>query len=151
MTYEEMNELAENLFNEGDLEGLKEMAEENGIDQEFVSMYVEGEMPQLCDPMTAAMGKIELEEKELKPKDIMVDWIDYLKSQLEMETLAIAVRNPEKRLKGMIGALLKWSFSHQQNVDKDILKAAGVNASKVTLGIPGMGTAKKIIREYYLK
>ena len=31
------------------------------------------------------------------------------------------------------------------------MKAAGVSASKVTLGIPGMAEAKKIINDYYRK
>ena len=35
-------------------------------------------------------------------------------------------------------------------VDPAILKAAGVSAGKCTVGIPGMGTAKKIINNYYL-
>ena len=37
-----------------------------------------------------------------------------------------------------------------QDMDKDIIKAAGVKASKITLGMPGRAEAKKIIREYYL-
>ena len=39
---------------------------------------------------------------------------------------------------------------HQIPVDGDIQTAAKVNAGKVTLGIPGIGTAKKIITDYYL-
>ena len=38
----------------------------------------------------------------------------------------------------------------QTEIDKDILKAAGVTASRVTLGMPGLAEAKKIIKEYYL-
>lgn len=30
-----------------------------------------------------------------------------------------------------------------------MIKAAGVQGASVKLGIPGMGTAKRIIREYY--
>ena len=44
---------------------------------------------------------------------------------------------------------MEWSFKNQIPVDKDILKEAKVNASRVTLGIPGMGEAKKIIKSYY--
>lgn len=55
-----------------------------------------------------------------------------------------------KTLKGCIAAILTWSFKNQQTVDKDIIKAAGVSASKVTLGIPGMARAKKIITDYYM-
>ena len=69
---------------------------------------------------------------------------------MDDEAVAVAVRRKGKSLKGCIGALLAWSFKNQIPIDKEIIKAAGVNASKVTLGIPGMGRAKKIIREYYL-
>ena len=55
-----------------------------------------------------------------------------------------------KEPEGCIAALLKWSFSNQQQIDKDIIKAAGVSAGKVTLGIPGMARAKKIIKDYYM-
>lgn len=150
-SYTEINELAENLFNEGDVDSIKILARENGIDAEMVEAYIEGEIPELCDAMTAAFGKIEVECQELKPKDIMEDWVEYLKSQCsDNEQIALQVRKKEKSLKGCIGALLAWSFKNQQPVDKDIVKAAGVNASRVTLGIPGMGRTKKIIREYYL-
>ena len=149
-SYEEINELAENLFNEGDIESLKVMAEENGIDKEVVCMYTDGVIFELCTPLDAALGKIELECKELNPKEIMEDWVEYLKSQcMDNMNLAMKVREKGKSIKGCIGELLKWSFKNQQSIDKEILNAAGVNA-KVTLGIPGMGRAKKIIKEYYL-
>lgn len=150
-SFGEINELAENLFNEGDMESLKVMAEENGIDKDIVDLYLQGEVPVLCDPLTAALGKIDIECAELKPKEIMEDWVEYLKSQcMENEMIAFQVRKKGKSLKGMIGALLKWSFGHQQQIDKDIIKAAGVSAGRVTLGIPGMGRAKQIIRDYYM-
>lgn len=149
-SHKEINELAENLFNEGDLKSIKDVAKENGIDAEIVEMYIKGEVPELCDALTAALGKIEVESAELKPKEIMEDWVEYLKGQcMENEALALQVRKKGKNLKGCIGALLSWSFKNQQNIDKDILKEAGVT-QKVTLGIPGMGRAKRIIRDYYL-
>jgi hypothetical protein len=43
-----------------------------------------------------------------------------------------------------------WSFKNQQPIDKGIIKAAGVSAGKVTLGIPGMARAKQIITDYYM-
>ena len=150
-SYKEINELAENLFNEGDLKSLRAMAEENGITQEFVEMYIQGDLPVLCDSLTAALGKIEMECKELNPKEIMEDWVEYLRGQcMENELLACQVRRKGKSLKDCIGALLSWSFKNQQQIDKDIIKAAGVSASRVTLGIPGMGRAKNIIIEYYM-
>lgn len=150
-SFDEINELAENLFNEGDTESLRMMAKENGIQEEYVTMYLEGDIPVLCDAMTAALGKIDVEAAELKPKEIMEDWVEYLRGQcLENEILCYQVRKKGKSLKGCIAALLSWSFKNQQTVDKDIIKAAGVSAGRVTLGIPGMGRAKQIITDYYM-
>lgn len=56
-SFEEINELAENLFHEGDTDSLKVMARENGIQEDFVEMYLKGEIPVLCDALTAALGK----------------------------------------------------------------------------------------------
>ncbi len=150
-SFTEINELAENLFNEGDFDSLRKMAAENGIDKEFTEMYIAGETAELIDAQFAALGKIDMECQELKPKEIMEDWVEYIKAQcMESQYIAYGVRRKDKSLKGCIAALLSWSFKNQQTVDKDIVKAAGVSASKVTLGIPGMGRAKKIIKEYYL-
>lgn len=149
---EELNMCAEGLRNEGDKESLFALAEENGIDREDAEDFMTGDLDKLATPLMAALGKIEVECKELKPKQIMVDWIDYIKIQCsESEEMAEAVRKKGKSIKGCIAELLKWSFANQVDIDNDILKAAGVNASRVTLGIPGMGEAKKIIREYYGK
>lgn len=148
----EINELAINLRKEGDRESLNLLAKENGIDSEIAEAFLDGDIDFFCDVMAAAIGKLEVEAAELKPVEIMADWVEYIKGQcLENDKLAVAIRKKGKSLKGAIAALLTWSFKHQQNVDKDILKAAGVNAGRCTLGIPGMGTAKKLITEYYMK
>lgn len=150
-SYKEINELADNLFNEGDTESIKILAQENGIANEYVEMYLQGDIPVLTDSLTAAIGKIDVESAELKPKEIMEDWVEYLRGQcMENELLAFNVRKKGKSLKGCIAALLMWSFKNQQTVDKGIIKAAGVSVGKVTLGIPGMARAKKIITDYYM-
>lgn len=147
---DEINELARNLLNEGDTESIKALAKENGIPEDYTGMFITGDIPDICDAQTAAVGKIDAEVAELKPKDIMEDWVEYIKAVcLEDDDMARAVRKKGKTLKGCIGAILKWAFSHQQDVDKDILKAANVKASWVTLGMPGQATVRKLIREYY--
>lgn len=150
-SFGEINELADNLFNEGDTTSLYEMAKENGIEKEYVDMYLAGDIPALCDALTAALGKIDVEAEDLKPKEIMEDWVEYLRGQcMENEILAFNVRKKGKSLEGCIAAILMWSFKNQQPIDKGIIKAAGVSAGRVTLGIPGMARAKKIITEYYM-
>lgn len=147
----QINELAVNLKNEGDRDSIKALAKENGIDEEVANAFIDGIIPFLCDDMSAAIGKLDVESKEVKAEELISDWCEYIKQRcLEDEQMQIAVRKKGKTLNGCIADILKWSFAHQRPVDKEILKAAGVSAGKVTFGIPGMATVKKIITEYYL-
>lgn len=149
---QEINETAVNLRKEGDKESLKVLAKENGIDGDVLEAFLDGSLLYLCDDMGAAIGKIEVEAKEVKCAEIMEDWVEYIKAQcFEKLEVAQAVRKKGKSLSGCIAALLTWSFKNQKPVDKEIMKAAGVTAGRCTLGIPGMARAKKIITDYYLK
>lgn len=150
-SHTELNEAAAGQKEQGDHEALFELAAENGIDKEDAQDYIDGIAEELATPLMAAFGKLEIEAAELKPYEIMEDWLSYIRIRCEEDKgMAAAVRKKGKSLKGCIGELLKWSFKNQRDVDKDILKAAGVNAGRCTLGIPGMGRAKKIITEYYM-
>ena len=148
---EEINETAAGLLEEGDLEGLREIAKENGFDEDDVQDYIDGIYPELANTYTAAWNKLEVEMKELKVCEIMEDWVEYIRIKMEEEEeMQRAIRKKGKSLQGCIAALLKWSWEHQNPVNKEVLKEAGVKDPRVTLGIPGMGTAKKVITKYYL-
>lgn len=149
-SFHEINKTAEGLKEEGDFESLKILAKENGLDPEDAQDYFDGALPYLCTDLIAAMGKLQVEENDLKPKNIMKDWTNYIRTlvseDLQMRT---ALRKKGKSLKGCMGYLLKWSFEHMDAIDSDIKKAAGIN-QQVKLGIPGITKAKTLIREYYL-
>lgn len=153
-SFEEINRAAAAQLKEGDLEAIMMIAKENGIDREDAEDYIDGAVDTLCNPLMAAIGKLAIEEEELKPYEIMNDWISYIRIRCaESQEVALAVRKKGKSLKGCIGKLLQWSFKHAKEVDPEIVKAAGLPANvqnRVTLGIPGMGQAKKLITEYYL-
>lgn len=148
---EEINETAAGLLKEGDLKGLREMAKENGFDEDDVQDYIDGIYPELANTYTAAWNKLDVEMKELKVCEIMEDWVEYIRIKMEEEEeMQRAIRKKGKSLQGCIATLMKWGFKNQYPISKEIMKEAGVTASRVTLGIPGMGTAKKIITNYYL-
>lgn len=148
-SFHELNEAAEGLKTEGDTESLNELAKENGIDSEDVKDYLSGKYP-FSTQITAAMGKLDVEESDLMPKLIMKDWTNYIRTLIATdEPMRTAVRKKNNSLKGCIAYLLKWSFDHMKDIDPDIKKAAGVT-QKVKLGIPGIAESKKLIREYYL-
>lgn len=153
-SYEEINRAAAAQLAEGDTEAIYAIAEENGIDREDAEEYIDGDAAELVTALMAAQGKLKVEAAELQPKEIMADWLDYIQIQcFENPEMHLAVRRKGKSLKECIGKLVKWSLDHAEAVDKDIIKAAGLPSwaqNGCKLGIPGMGTAKQLIKEYYL-
>ena len=114
---EEINQAAEGLFNEGDHDNILVLAMENGIDAEIAQAYIAGEIPDITDPMMAAVGKIELERSGITDaffRDMKDDMINYLLTACTEESFARAVRRKGKSLKGC--------FEHCK---KEIEKALG--------------------------
>lgn len=146
---EELNLCAEGLKEEGDLESLKKLAKENGIDEEDAIDYFDGIYPEFTNVLMAALGKLEIEKAELNLGEIMEDWANFIKAEAqENEEMAAGVM--KYSLSDCIAELLKYSFRCMKPVPAAITKAANVSAS-VKLGIPGSGTAKRLIREFYLR
>lgn len=152
-SHEELNRAAAAQLKEGDDEALMALALENGIDEEDVKDYINGDIQELATPLTAAFGKLDVEAEDLEPYGIMEDWITYIRIRCSEEpAMALAVRRKGKSLKSCMASLLTWSLQNAREVDKDILKKAAISyrATRVTLGIPGMAQAKRIITQYYL-
>ena len=147
---EEINRAAAAQLAEGDIDAVYTIAEENGLDREDAEDYIDGAAPELCTPIMAALGKLKVEAEELGPQEIMEDWLTYIRIQCaEHPETAAAVRKKGKSLRGCIAKLLVWSFRNAKEVDKEIVKAAGIKQGyPVKLGIPGMARAR-IIAEYY--
>lgn len=147
---DELNEAASGLLDEGDTKNIYILAKENGIDEEVARCYIDKLIPYLCDEESAAIGKLTVEAEQLKVKEIVADWVEYIKAcVIKDSSMAKAVRRKDKNLKGCIAKLLSWSFKNCYLVDKDITKEAGITQT-VKMGIPGMGTAKNMIRDYYM-
>lgn len=64
MDLEELNKAAEGLKKEGDLDSLRALALENGLDPEDVEDYVAGDVKQLATLRQAALGRIKVQEKQ---------------------------------------------------------------------------------------
>ena len=97
---EEMNLAAEGLRAEGDIENLKVLAKENGIDISVAEMYAVGQCEMFADYFTAAVGKLQVELAEYKNKNMPAEEIvDYLINECMDEIFANRVRNNGKHLK----------------------------------------------------
>ena len=69
-SWEELNTLAKNLWNEGDKDGLRTMCKENGLDYQDMEDAAEDGIELFVTPTMAAMGRLKIEEKETKiPKE----------------------------------------------------------------------------------
>lgn len=66
---EELNKAAEGFKNEGDIKSLYELAEENGISKEDVADYMDGYVDKFASEMMAALGRMEVEKKELEKEN----------------------------------------------------------------------------------
>ena len=53
-------------MNEGDMESIRELAKENGIDAEDAEDYIAGDMQEFVTVSGAAFGRMSIEEKEAK-------------------------------------------------------------------------------------
>ena len=149
-SWEEINRAAAAQKEEGDIEAIKEIAKENGIDEEDAQDYIDGVVDELCNSSMAAIGKVNIERKTLGLTEIMSDWADYIiKESIEDEKMALAVRKKEKHLAGAIGAVLKESWKIKAAVPTEIMNAAGVKG-RVKMGIPGYATVTRILRDYYI-
>lgn len=63
-TAAEINAVARSLKKEKELDNLKVLAKENGIEKVFAEMFYEGEIPYLTDDSMAAVAKLEAERRE---------------------------------------------------------------------------------------
>lgn len=68
LTLQELNDTAKGLADEKDLESLKVLANENGLDPDDATDYMEGMTETLATPMTAAMGRLSEEYREAVSK-----------------------------------------------------------------------------------
>ena len=90
---EELNRAAAAQLAEGDIDAIYGIAEENGIDREDAEDYIDGAAPELCSVLSAALGKLKVESAELKPAEIMEDWLSYIMIRCgESMDMAAAVR-----------------------------------------------------------
>lgn len=108
---EELNAAAEGLAGEGDMEGLKTLAEENGIDPMNVEDLMNGDIPELTNAMEASWGKLAIEEQEAKKRQpmeavtimVIMDQVKALCA--EDDELCAAVRRKGKRVAAIYEAI----------------------------------------------
>ena len=149
-SWEEINRAAKAQLEEGDTEAVKAIAEENGLDPEDAEDFCTGAIEELTTPNLAAVGKLEVEAKDLKVTGMLEDWKNLVGQMcLENQEMALAVRRKGKSLKDCIAKAMKESSEKRARLDDRIAKAAGI-PTPVYIGTATQARIKEIAREYYL-
>lgn len=149
-SYEEINRAAEAQFNQGDVDAIRMIAEENGLDKEDAEDFIAGDVEELTTPLLAAMGKLTVEAKELKLEGFMSDIKESIFKWCEEDnTLCLAVRKKGKCLAECLGKILKVAFESKIQLSDKVVKAAGLRPP-IYLGIPSKADMKKIVIKYYV-
>lgn len=146
---DEINAKAAELLAAGDVDGIKELAKETGIDEEDAQDYADGIVSTLCNDLMAALGRIKVESEELDIFGPFEMWRDFIVEGINTDVFfGRNVMDPEKTLVGAFAAVIKEESKSRKTIDKKICKAAGIpeNVQASTLN-------KKqqigIIRKYY--
>lgn len=73
---EEINKAAAAQLEQGDMQAVRDIAKENGLDPDDAEDYITGDMAELCNPLMAALGKLKIERADLELKGVLEDWYD---------------------------------------------------------------------------
>lgn len=116
---EELNMAAEGFLKEGDTASLLALAEENGIDREDAQDYIEGNAECLATPAMAAVGRLEVEKREIqKSTDVngkiirMTIW-NFVSSMVSEQEMQVAIMKKGKRIQGIYKALENGARKHK--------------------------------------
>lgn len=152
---EELNQKAVELMN--DVEALKVLAKENGIDEEDCEDFADGIIDELATPLSAALGKLKAESEDLKISGVLDDWLQELQAEctnsVEMQR---AVRKKGKSLAKFIALLADDGYTNRAVVSKKVVEQCCSDIKKIigshefSIGVPNKATRKNIMYSYYM-
>lgn len=103
---EEINLTAVGLLGEGDMDNIRVLAKENGL-EDMAEIFLNGGMEKLTDTFMAAVGKlnVEKESEDVKKYSNRIPAepiVDYLLSRCDEEEVARSIRKMGKSLKNCL-------------------------------------------------
>lgn len=139
---EELNTAAAGLLAEGDTEALKVLAAENGISDDELMDYVEGVVPELASPVSAALARLKVQVMA-DTQNVQLRVVTVAAQELAVENpdFAAAVMKKGKRLTTILEEMKKTAQKHTTG--------SGANRMSVCCGTDR--ELEKIIETYYLE
>ena len=116
----ELNMAAEGLKKEGDIASLKELAKENGLDEDDVEDYVASYGEGFATVMMAAVGRLEVQEREIEAMESLVEKmplrviLSMTKGLCTNKTFAREVMKKGKRVKEIYSIMRKVAEGHKK-------------------------------------
>ncbi|MEE1437747.1 MAG: hypothetical protein U0L24_02375 [Lachnospiraceae bacterium] len=154
---EELNAKAAELKAAGEEKRLVELALENGLDKEDAEDYMDGRYSKtLATTLQAAIGKLQIETKDLKLEGVLKDWVEEIKIMAtEVPGMATAIRKKGKDLAGYIALTADSGYEHRAVVDKRIVAKTKqakkiVGSHEFSIGIPDKKTRRELAKKYYI-
>lgn len=155
---EEINREATARKAKGDLEAVKAIAAENGIDEMDAQDFFEGVIPELCTPLTAAIGKLDAEAGSLDHLPMMmIAWKEIIQGMLAdsgNENLIRGIRKKGKRLAELFGRLIVECSKSRVNTPKEIVDYARKIDKNIPSTLPtadlSLKRFKELVKEYYI-
>lgn len=147
-SYFAINEAAGNQLAEGDLNAVREIAKENGIDPDDAEDFIAGDIGELCGPLSAALGKFEIEKADLgRCKGEMVDYLEHVNYLITTdEAFRLAYRKVGVRLIDAFAYVINNSgmYSLPEKLSKRITAKGEVKCGD------GRAEVCRKLRDYYL-
>lgn len=153
-SFEEINRAAEAQKAEGDLEAIKAICRENGIDEFEAEDFFNGLTEQVCTAQMAAAGKLEVEKAEMKlEREFVMLTEELMRTCLESPGLAAGVRKKGKSLAGYLAKIIDKGYEDAVAPPKAILDKVTAVPSQyrqhMKTGMPSKRDRMEIMRAYY--
>lgn len=117
---EELNLAADGFLKEGDIESLRALAEENGIDFEDAEDYINGDTSRFATAFMAAFGRMEVMKKEeIDKKESPIERMPLrvilamLQGMCTSEEMAAGVMKKGKRISSIYDAMRSEAEKHK--------------------------------------
>ena len=149
---EEINAKAAELKAQYDGTGLKDLAEENGMDPEDAEDYADGITEEFCTTFQAAFGKLKVEKEAMKLTRELEDLAEEVEANLSPITAA-GVRKKGKSLAEYLAKIVDEGYKNSIGLPQEITNKLTVvpkqYRSQVKTGIPNKAERMRILKEYY--
>ena len=150
---EEINAKAAALKAEYDGAGLKDLAEENGLDPEDAEDFADGIIEEFCTPYQAALGKLKMEKEAMKLTRELADLAEEVEMNLGIGTVAAGVRKKGKSLAEYLAKIVDEGYKNAIGLPKEITDRLTAlpkqYRNQVKTGIPNKAERMRILKEYY--